>query len=330
MRNAECGIWNFLGSHRFYSLYTIRNPQSAIRIPHSAFRIPQFTMTDLLEENQRLRNERDLLRRRLAEVEASFMRTIHDSQQEILAMNEALAASNARLREVDRMKDAFLSMITHELRTPLTVIRGTTELLETGVYGELSPEQAEQIGQIASQAHRLRQLVNDLLDLSKLEAGMMRLCRQQLDPYSLADAVLQQLITLAAQSSVNLRNQIRHELPEVDCDGQRIEQVLANLVTNAIKFTPAGGQVILSADNQGDQVRFCVSDTGSGIPPEARPLIFDKFFQVQSNTETGRKGTGLGLAIAKQIVEMHGGEISVESELGKGSRFYFTLPVSKI
>src|SRR5262249_8617440 len=154
-----------------------------------------------------------------------------------------------------------------------------TELLETGIYGELSPEQAEQVRQIASQAHRLRGLVNDLLDLSKLEAGMMRLRREHLDPYSLADAVLGQLTTLAAQSAVILGNQIRHDLPEVDCDGQRIEQVLANLVTNAIKFTPPGGQVVLSAEVQRDRVRFCVADTGSGIPPEARTRIFDKFFQ---------------------------------------------------
>src|SRR5262249_58455420 len=120
-------------------------------------------------------------------------------------------------------------------------------------YGELSLEQAEQIRQIASQAHRLRQLVNNLLDLSKLEAGMMRLRREYLDPYSMADAVVQQLITLAAQSAVILRNQVRHDLPEVDCDGQRIEQVLTNLVTNAIKFTPPDGQVVLSAEVQSDQ-----------------------------------------------------------------------------
>lgn len=280
-----------------------------------------------LEENQRLRGERDLLRRRLAEVEENFLRTVHESQQEILAMNEALTAANTQLQELDRMKDAFLSMVTHELRTPLTVISGITEMLETGIYGELIPEQSEQIRQIALQAHRLRQLVNDLLDLSKMEAGMMRLRREMLDPHSLAAAVVEQLSTVAAQASVILRNQIPYDLPEINCDGLRIEQVLTNFISNAIKFTSAGGQVTISAEAIPQYVRFSITDTGRGIPPEALPRVFDKFFQVQTSTESGAKGTGLGLAIVKHIVELHGGQVSVESEVGKGSRFSFTLPV---
>jgi signal transduction histidine kinase len=288
-------------------------------------------MNHLLEENQRLRSERDLLRRRLAEVEASFTRTVEDSQREILAMNEALAAANAQLRELDRLKDAFLSMITHELRTPLTVISGTTELFETGIYGTLAPDQAEAIRQIAAEARRLRLLVNDLLDLSKLESGMMRLHREPLDPYSLAEAVCEPLRTLAARAGVVLHNRTPRDLPDADCDGQRIEQALANLVSNAIQFTPAGGQVTITVEvtqADGPWLRFSVTDTGRGIPADALPRVFDKFFQVQSNTETGRGGTGLGLAIVKHIVEMHGGEVGVESETGRGSRFYFTLPGS--
>lgn len=280
----------------------------------------------LLEENQRLRSERDLLRRRLAEVEENFLRTVNDSQQEILAMNDALTAANSQLQELDRMKDAFLSMVTHELRTPLTVISGITEMLETGIYGELAPEQSEHIRQIAVQAHRLRQLVNDLLDLSKMEAGMMRLRREMLDPHSLVAAVVEQLATVAAQAGVLLRNQVGYDLPEVDCDGQRVEQVLTNLISNAIKFTSSGGQITITAENIDDKVRFSVADNGRGIPAEALPQIFNKFFQVQSSTESGAKGTGLGLAIVKHIVELHGGEVYAESELGKGSSFSFTLP----
>ncbi len=280
----------------------------------------------LLEENQRLRSERDLLRRKLAEVEENFLRTVNDSQQEILAMNEALTAANSQLRELDRMKDAFLSMVTHELRTPLTVISGITEMLETGIYGELAADQSEHIRQIALQAHRLRQLVNDLLDLSKMEAGMMRLRREMLDPHSLAAAVVEQLATVAAQAGVLLRNQIGFDLPEVNCDGQRIEQVLTNLISNAIKFTSTGGQVTITAETQRGAVRFNVADTGRGIPGDALPQVFDKFFQVQSSTESGAKGTGLGLAIVKHIIELHGGQVFVESEVGKGSSFSFTLP----
>jgi two-component system phosphate regulon sensor histidine kinase PhoR len=217
-------------------------------------------------------------------------------------------------------------MVTHELRTPLTVISGISEMFEAGIYGELTLEQSEHLRQIALQAHRLRQLVNDLLDLSKMEAGMMRLRRELLAPHSLTCAVVEQLATVAAQAGVLLRNQVGSDLPEVNCDGRRIEQILTNLISNAIKFTPPGGQVTIFAEAEPDIVRFVVADTGRGIPPEALPRVFDKFFQVQSSTESGAKGTGLGLAIVKHIVELHGGEVGAKSEAGQGSRFFFTLP----
>ncbi|MFZ4794917.1 MAG: sensor histidine kinase [Blastocatellia bacterium] len=287
------------------------------------------THPDHETEKKQLRDERDLLRRRLAEVEETFMRTVQESQAEILAMNDALAQTNTRLRELDQMKDAFLSMVTHELRTPLTVISGITEMLETGIYGDLTSEQAEHIRQISAQAGRLRHLVNDLLDLSKIEAGMMKLHREMVSPESMGEAVLEQLITYAAQSGVILRNHISPNLPDVYCDERRIEHVLINLISNAIKFTPHGGQVTMTAESASKQVIFCVADTGSGIPSEALPRIFDKFFQVHTSTETGIKGTGLGLAIVKHIVELHGGEVSCESEIDKGSRFYFSLPASE-
>lgn len=285
---------------------------------------------DLIAENGQLRGERDLLRRRLAEVEASFLRTVAEAQQETLAMNEALATANAQLHELDRMKDAFLSMVTHELRTPLTVISGLTEMLETGIYGALNDEQAEHIRQISAQAERLRLLVNDLLDLSKLEAGMIELRPAPHAPHTLAAAVSAQLRGVAAQAGVRLRNQVSPRLPAFNCDGARIEQVLTNLVANAIKFTPPGGQVTITAGaEQALVLRFCVADTGAGIPPAALARVFDKFFQVRPSTETGNKGTGLGLAIVKHLVELHGGTVRVESEVGSGSRFCFTLPLDR-
>lgn len=284
------------------------------------------TLEQLQAENQRLRGERDLLRRRLGEVEASFLRTVNDTQAEILAMNEALAQANLQLQEVDRMKDAFLSMITHELRTPLTVISGITEMLSEGIYGALSATQAPQVEQLSFQAQRLRQLVNDLLDLSKMEAGMMKLRREWLAPQVLVEAVVEQLQPLAQQAGVALSYQVERRLPELDCDGQRIEQVLTNLVANALKFTPSGGCVTVTAQLQENAVEFCVTDTGCGIAPAAQRQIFDKFFQVHSHARAQAKGTGLGLAIVKHLVELHGGSVSVTSELDVGSRFCFRLP----
>lgn len=282
---------------------------------------------ELQAENQRLRSERDLLRRRLSEVETNFLRTVNDAQAEILSMNEALAQANAQLQELDRMKDAFLSMITHELRTPLTVISGITEMLDEGIYGQLSGEQSKQIVQISEQAARLRHLVNDLLDLSKIEAGMLKLRITWLAPYTLVETVVEQLQPLAEKSEVTLAHNISPNLPEVRCDGQRIEQVLTNLIANALKFTPSGGMVSVCVQLEDNALCFCVADTGCGIASEAQPFIFNKFFQVHSHTDAQAKGTGLGLAIVKHLVELHGGQVSVSSTLGQGSRFCFTLPL---
>ena len=277
-------------------------------------------------ENQRLRGERDLLRRRLAEVEENFLRTVDDSQRELLAVNEALAEANSRLQELDRLKDAFLSMVTHELRTPLTVISGLAEMLDDSIYGALTPPQAERIGQIRAQAARLQRLVDDLLDLSKLESGMMRLRREPLDPQALILAALAPLEAVAAQAGVRLEHRVSRELPEINCDGQRIEQVLTNLIANAVKYTPRDGRVIVGAAPTRDAVRFTVEDTGCGIPPEMRERIFDRFVQIYPRSDGPAKGTGLGLAIVKHIVELHGGGVAVESEAGRGSCFSFTLP----
>jgi two-component system sensor histidine kinase ChiS len=278
---------------------------------------------DLLEDNQRLRKERDLLRRRLVELEEEFAR----SNREVFEMNEALVQMNARLSELDRMKDTFLSMITHELRTPMTAMIGLAENLEAGVYGPLNETQTENLRKIIESGGRLRQLVNDLLDLSKMESGMMRLQREPLDPRTLVEAVLYQLEALAAVSAVKLVNRVSYDLPEVDCDGQRIEQVLTNLISNALKFTPPAGTVTLTATIQEQFVVFTVADTGCGIPLEAQAHIFDKFIQLHPNRDDRTKGTGLGLAIVRHLVELHGGTVGVESEVGQGSRFSFSLPI---
>jgi signal transduction histidine kinase len=281
---------------------------------------------EVVAENRRLRGERDLLRRRLAEVEENFLRTVDESQRELLAVNEALAGANSRLQELDRLKDAFLSMVTHELRTPLTVISGLAEMLDDSIYGALTPPQAERIGQIRAQAARLRQLVNDLLDLSKLESGMIRLRCEPLDPQALVLGALAPLEAVAAQAGVELGHEVGRDLPEVNCDGQRIEQVLTNLIANAVKFTPRGGRVVVGAAATPGAMRFTVEDTGCGIPLGMRERIFDRFVQIHPHSDGWGKGTGLGLAIVKHIVELHGGDVAVESEDGRGSRFSFTLP----
>ncbi len=277
----------------------------------------------LLQENQRLREERDLLRRRLAELEEDFAR----SNQEVFEMNEALVEANARLSALDKMKDTFLSMITHELRTPMTAMIGIAELLDAGVYGQLNPLQIENVRKIIDSGARLRQLVNDLLDISKMESGMMQLQREPLDPRSMVEAVIYQLESLIQQAEVKTVNRVSYDLPEVFCDGLRVEQILTNLISNALKFTPPSGTITVAATAQENFVIFSVADTGCGIPPESIANIFAKFTQLHPNKDDRTKGTGLGLAIVKHLVELHGGEVGVESSENQGSTFYFTLPI---
>ena len=279
----------------------------------------------MIQENQRLREERDLLRRRLAELEEDFAR----SNQEIFAMNEALVSANSRLSELDRMKDTFLSMITHELRTPMTVMIGVAETLDAGVYGPLNEAQSDGVSRIIESGDRLRQLVNDLLDLSKLESGMMRLQLELLDPRTLVEAVIEQLQPLAEKAGITLENDVGFDLPEIQCDGLRIEQVLTNLLSNAIKFTPSAGIVRTTANIEEKFIIFNVVDNGCGIPPNSINYIFDKFIQLHPNKEDRTKGTGLGLAIVRHLVEMHGGKVGVESQAGQGSRFFFELPIKE-
>lgn len=278
-----------------------------------------------IQENQRLREERDLLRRRLAELEEDFAL----SNQEIFAMNEALVSANSRLSELDRMKDTFLSMITHELRTPMTVMIGLAETLDAGVYGSLNKAQSDGVSRIIESGDRLRQLVNDLLDLSKLESGMMRLQLEPLDPRTLVEAVIEQLQPLAEKAGVILENNVSFDLPEIQCDGLRIEQVLTNLLSNAIKFTPSTGFVRATANIEDKFIIFNVVDNGCGIPSNSINYIFDKFIQLHPNKEDRTKGTGLGLAIVKHLVEMHGGKVGVESQTEQGSRFFFSLPIKE-
>ena len=230
------------------------------------------------------------------------------------------------LARVDQMKTEFVSTVSHELRTPLTSIKGYVDLVVDGEAGEINETQRGFLGIVQSNTDRLVGLINDLLDISRIESG-----RLQLNITALA------LDPVIAEVAVSLRNQIEEKklslelaLPQeplqVRGDRARIIQVLTNLLSNAYKFTPEGGKISVSAKVTDSQVRVDVADTGTGISAQDQKKLFTKFFRVDSSTTREIGGTGLGLAIAKSIVEMHGGKLWVESKIGKGSTFSFTLP----
>lgn len=232
-----------------------------------------------------------------------------------------------RLADLDRLKAEFISVASHELKTPINVILGYVELLQDGIYGRPTDQQREVLGTVAAQARNLTRLVRRLLDVSRFEAGGGRLDFRQVDLGRFLTALESSFTVLALQREVHFQVTRGDGLPaEVRWDEDRINEVLGNLLSNAFKFTPRGGNVELRATAEPQTIRLVVADTGAGIPPDQLPHVFQKFFQADNQAKAAVKGTGLGLAIAKEIVEAHGGAITVESAPGQGTRFTIVLP----
>jgi PAS domain S-box-containing protein len=243
-------------------------------------------------------------------------------------LEDRIKAQNQRLTQLAQLKNTFVNAVSHELRTPLTSIRGYAEFLEDRIGGPLTPMQDEFVHHIALGTRRLARLVDDLLDFARLEAGTFRLARETIEVRDLVDDVVSSLQPQALAMQVPLTVALPPDEVWLCADPQRVEQVLTNLIHNALKFTPAGGQVSVTLRVEGDDALISVADTGVGIAPEHQGHIFEKFFQVSHASPSGIGGSGLGLFIAKSLVEAHGGHIGLESAAGRGSRFWFALPLS--
>jgi signal transduction histidine kinase len=236
-----------------------------------------------------------------------------------------LRDTNIALKEATDAKSKFLAMMSHELRTPLNAIIGFSDVLRQGIFGSLNEKQQDYLDDIrTSGAHQL-ELINDLLDLSKIEAGRLEL---EFGDTSIADVISGSAMFVrerAAHASVALDTIVAADLPIVPADGRKMRQIVVNLLTNAVKFTPAGGRVVASAGMRDGDIVISVRDTGVGIAPQDQERLFQEFTQLRQGQ--ANEGTGLGLALSKRLVELHGGRMWVESELGKGSTFSFTVPV---
>jgi signal transduction histidine kinase len=227
------------------------------------------------------------------------------------------------------MKEEFLALTTHDLRSPLTVISGVISFFTSGRLGKLSPEQQNMVAMMERNAQSLIELVNDLLDASKLESGTLRLDVASIDLGALIAEIRETMEPLAREKGIQMVEVLAPDLPAVEADRPKLRRVIVNLLSNAVKFTGPGGNVTLKAEPLGDEVSISISDTGVGIAPEDVVRLFDKYEQARSRATRGEKGTGLGLYITKQLVELHGGEIKVESEPGRGSTFSFTLSAAR-
>lgn len=230
--------------------------------------------------------------------------------------------------EADRAKTEFISTVSHELRTPMTSIKGYVDLLLLGSAGPLTEMQRRFLQIVKANADRLKMLVDDLLDISRIESGRLQLDLRPVPLEAAVEAAVTSLKARIDEKQQHLEIDLPDFLPPVQADQDRLVQILMNLVSNAHKYTPAGGSIRIRARPEGEEIHVEVSDTGIGIPAEALPRIFERFFRVDDPRVHETPGTGLGLSIVKALVEMHGGRIWVESELGRGSTFHFTIPIA--
>jgi GAF domain-containing protein/CheY-like chemotaxis protein len=260
---------------------------------------------------------------------ASLFEQVETARIELQQRAEALEEANVRLRELDRLKSDFLASTSHELRTPLNSIIGFSEVLVDGLLGKMSPEQYECVENILQSGEHLLALINDILDLSKIEAGRLTLEPTTFDVGTWLTGVQATITSLIEKKSQILKIELPDALPPLTADRFRIKQVLLNLLGNAVKFTPNGGDITLACRlADADTVLFSVTDTGVGIKPEDQEIIFEEFRQAGDMLAREAGGTGLGLTISKRLVEIHGGSIWVESEYGHGATFSFLLPVN--
>jgi PAS domain S-box-containing protein len=294
-------------------------------------RIPvEISLSPMMSEGEGFRVSaivRDVTDRKVAEQRIQALNETFTRELEVT--NQQLEMRNREVERANRLKSEFLASMSHELRTPLHTIIGFSELLAEEYQGPLNEKQKRFVGHIHKDSLHLLELINDVLDLSKIEAGRLELNPEAFDAGEAVEEVLASIRSLAAQKSIGVDSQTPRGV-KLHADRVRFKEILYNLLSNAVKFTPDSGRVwVESGVEFGSVLSIAVCDTGVGIPGEEHDSVFSKFYQVGATTKGVREGTGLGLAITKRLVEQHGGRIWVESEPGKGSRFSFALPLTK-
>lgn len=249
--------------------------------------------------------------------------------EELSETNDALRAATAKAREAARVKGEFLANVSHELRTPLNAIIGFSDMLLMGMSGEMNPKQRHKMERLKENGVRLLTLINNILDITRIEARRVEIVNKSFAPRALADRLSAQMSVLAERNGLEFKTHIDPQLPEMlVSDEQRLEQIVVNLLSNAFKFTEKGSVTLdFDVDADGNNWRIIVKDTGIGIPPHALNVIFEEFRQVDGSSSRAFKGSGLGLAITRNLVRIMDGYIAVESELGQGSKFTVTFPL---
>ncbi len=260
-------------------------------------------------------------------------------QEELIARVRSILRAVKAEHEIEQVKADFQSMLVHDLRSPLSVITGVLELGVNGEFDQNPVEMKEFMNNALNTSQKMLGLINDILDVAKLEAGKLELNKQPNDLNAVVSSAVARLKILAREKGITLTVEEDHDIPVIELDSGKMDQVVTNLVTNAIKFTPKDGKITIRTymkhfDHEipglgGDYAAFDVEDSGVGIPSDDIPMIFDRYRQARNSRTAVQKGTGLGLTIVKRVTETHGGKVFVESSLGKGTKFTVVIPVGK-
>jgi signal transduction histidine kinase len=259
-----------------------------------------------------------------------YMKSLQKAMEQLKESQRMIERKNVELRKLDRLKTSFINIISHELRTPLSVIKGYTQTIHNQTLGSITEEQEKALSVVLRNTDRLNNLIQDLLDTSQLQSGYMEFSPQRSDVKKLVDEAVETIRPSADLKDIKINLAVEEGLPELIIDGEQIKKVIMHLVNNSIKFSPDGSVINVRAKKQADGVLFEVQDFGRGIPKTEQKKVFETFYQVDSGMDRKFGGAGLGLAISRFLVNVHGGDIWVESDSGKGSTFRFTLPIKPV
>ena len=261
-----------------------------------------------------------------AKLYSELFNSHHELERRVKERTLELGRLNEELKRLNKMKSDFVSAVSHELRTPLTSIKGYASILMTGKLGEVSQAQKERLEKIDKHSNSLTRLVNNLLDISRIESGRVQMEMREVSIKDILDSVVDVMTPQIKERNISLKINIKTKKDKVRADASQLERVFINLLGNAVKFTPGRGQATISAKEKDNVFEFSVEDSGIGIPRSDLEHVFEEFFRADNALDQKVKGTGLGLSLVKKIIEAHKGKIWVESQLGKGTKFTFTIP----
>nr|MBU1328657.1 GAF domain-containing sensor histidine kinase [Candidatus Omnitrophota bacterium] len=247
-------------------------------------------------------------------------------ERRVTERTHELEKLNEELKKLNKMKSDFISSVSHELRTPLTSIKGYASILMTGKLGDVLPAQKERLEKIDKHSNSLVHLINNLLDIARIESGKVQMEMKDISIKEMLDSIVDIITPQVKEKNISLKINSKIKFDRIKVDPSQMERVFLNLLSNAVKFTPEKGMVIIEIEEKNDAIQFSIEDTGIGIPSQDIPKVFQEFFRADNALDQKIKGSGLGLSLIKKIIEAHKGKIWFDSELGKGSKFTFTLP----